>query len=306
MMRGSLIASTLVHSAILLAAVVSFSSPEEFDPAEDEAVPVEIVDVSEFSKRVAQAKDGEEKVEKPAPKPQEEKAQLAPAPAPQALPKVAELPPLEEVIDIPALAKPPEPEPQPEKQPEPKPKVEPEPEPAPKEVKTEPEKPKVAKPKPRRKPKIVKKKKPKKKQPKFDAEALTALLDKSVEKPLLKKNTEKTGTPRKGERDTTGEDTILSATERDWLIQRLSQCWIIPNGVKDADRLRVTVEYETDSAGYILGIPKSVNAANDSIGRIASESAVRAVFDCAPYDKFETFKNHKFRVNFDPRTMLNG
>ena len=295
-----MIASTLVHTAILLAGLVVLPDAEEFDSVEDEAVPVEIVDVAEFSKRVATAKDGEENVEKPAPKPEEDKRQVAPTP--QKLPQTAELPPLDEVIDIPALAKPPEPEPAPEKQPEPKP--EPEPEPAPKEVKTEPEKPKAAKPRPRRKPKIAKKK-PKKKR-KFDADALTALLDKSAEKPLLQKKTEETGTPRKAERNAAGSDTLLSATERDWLIQRLSRCWIIPSGVKDAERLRVTVEYETDSTGHIVGYPRSVNTASDEVGRIAGESAVRAVLDCAPYDRFETFKNHKFRVNFDPKIMLNG
>lgn len=301
-MRWSLIASTLVHTAILLAAVVSFSSPEEFDPLEQEAVPVEIVDVGEVSKRVATATDGEEKVEKPAPKPEEQKQQLAPAPPP--LPKAAELPPLDEVIDIPALTKPPEPEPEPEKEPEPKPKAEPEPKPAPKEAEAKPEKPKAAKPKPRRKPKIVKKK-PKKKR-KFDADALAALLDKSVEKPLLKKKTDETGTPLKAEQDAAGEDTVLTATERDWLIQRLSRCWIVPGGVKDAARLRVTVEYQTDSTGNVVGYPRATHAPGDDVGRIAGESAVRAVLDCAPYDRFETFKNHKFRVNFDPKTMLNG
>ena len=305
-MRWSLIASTVVHTAILLAAVGVLPAPEEFEPVEDEAVPVEIVDVDEFSKRVATSKDGEEDVEKPAPKPEEDKAQLAPAPAPapEPLPKTAELPPLDEVIDIPALTKPPEPEPEPEKEPEPKPKAEPEPKPAPEEAKPEPEKPKVAKPKPRRKPKIVKKK-PKKKR-KFDADALAALLDKSAEKPLLQKKNEETGTPRKAERDASGEDTVLSATERDWLIQRLSRCWIIPSGVKDAARLRVTVEYQTDSAGHVVGYPRATHAPGDDVGRIAGESAVRAVLDCAPYDRFETFKNHKFRVNFDPKTMLNG
>ena len=111
-MRWSLIASTLVHSAILLAAVVVLPSPDEYEVADEEAIPVEIVDVNEFSKRVAQAKDGEEKVEKPAPKPEEDKQQVAPAP--EKLPEVAELPPLEELVDIPALTKEPEPRPEPE------------------------------------------------------------------------------------------------------------------------------------------------------------------------------------------------
>lgn len=301
-MRWSLIVSTLIHTAIMLAAVVVLPSPNEYEPVEDEAVPVEIVDVGEISKRVATATDGEENVEKPAPKPEEEKRQLTPAPP--KLPQKAELPPLDEVIDIPALTKLPEPEPEPEKEPEPKPKAEPEPKPAPKEAKTEPEKPKAAKPRPRRKPKIAKKKPEKKR--KFDADALAALLDKSAEKPLLKKKNEETGTPRKAKQNADGNDTVLTATERDWLIQRLSRCWIVPGGVKDAARLRVTVEYQTDSSGNVVGFPRATHAPGDDVGRIAGESAVRAVMDCAPYDRFETFKNHKFRVNFDPKTMLNG
>lgn len=301
-MRWSLIASTLVHTAILLAAVVSFSSPEEFETLEQEAVPVEIIEVGEVSKRVATATDGEENIEKPKPKAEEQKQQLTPAPP--KLPQTTELPPLDEVIDIPALTKPPEPEPEPEKEPEPKPKAEPEPKPAPKTAEAKPEKPKAAQPKPRPKPKVAKKKPEKKR--KFDADALAALLDKSAEKPLLKKKTEETGTPQKAEQNAAGEDTVLTATERDWLIQRLSRCWIVPGGVKDAARLRVTVEYQTDSAGHVVGYPRATHAPGDDVGRIAGESAVRAVLDCAPYDRFETFKNHKFRVNFDPKTMLNG
>ena len=136
--------------------------------------------------------------------------------------------------------------------------------------------------------------------------ALTALLDKSAEKPLLQKKSDETGTPRKAERDASGSDTVLSATEKDWLIQKLAGCWIIPGGVKDAERLRVSVEYATDGARNVIGYPKASTTISGAVGVIASESAVRAVLDCQPFDRFETFKNHKFRVNFDPKTMLNG
>lgn len=316
-MRWSLIASTLVHTAILLAAVVSFSSPEEFETKFDEAPVVDLVDPSEFSKAVALSQDGKENVEDPAnktqkavrleggtpqpepPQPQEEQKK-EPEPAPKELPKEAELPPLEEVIDIPALAKPPEPEPEPEKQPEPEPKVEPEP----KKAETEPEKPKAAKPRPKRKPKIAKKK-PKKKR-KFDADALSALLDKSIKETSPRKEATGDGTQRKAERNALGDQTELSATELDWLIDKVQQCYRIPGGVADSKKWRVTLQFRTDARGQVIGAPIVVKSAGGETGPIATEVAIRALLACAPYDRFESFKNNVFRINFDPDRMVHG
>ncbi|MEM7426719.1 MAG: hypothetical protein AAF441_11520 [Pseudomonadota bacterium] len=305
-MHWALIVSLVLHTAILLAGIVALPQTQEYEAADEEAIPVEIVDVGEVSKRVALAKDGEEEVEKPAAAEQEDQRTVAPTPElPQ---QEAKLPPLDELLDIPALTAPepePQPEPEPVKEAEPEPQPEPEPEPEEKKAEEKPEPPKQAAPKPRRKPKIRLAEKPKKKR-KFDVDQLTALLDKSVDKPLLKKKTDETGTTRKAERDASGEETELSATEKDWLIQKLANCWTIPGGVKDAERLRVTVEYNTDGAGNVVGYPKASTSITGAVGVIAQESAVRAVLECQPFDRFETFKNHKFRVNFDPKTMLNG
>lgn len=301
-MHWALIVSLALHTAILLAGIVALPETKEFEVTdEQEAIPVEIVEISEESKRVALAKDGEEEVEKPAAAKQEDQKQNAPAPE---LPQQdAKLPPLDELLDIPALT---EPEPEPPKEAEPEPEPKPEPEPEPEKAEEKPEPPKAPAPRPRKKPKIKLAEKPKKKKRKFDVNALTALLDKSAEKPLLQKESEETGTPRKGERDASGTDTVLSATEKDWLIQKLAGCWIIPGGVKDAARLRVSVEYSTDGAGNVVGYPKATTNATGAVGVIATESAVRAVLDCQPFDRFDKFKNHEFRVNFDPKTMLNG
>ena len=316
-MRWSLIASTLVHTAILLAAVVSFSSPDEYETNFDEAPVVDLVDPSELSKAVALAKDGEEDIAEP--KTKEQKAVRLEGGKPQEEQPVQE--PEEPKPEEPAPKEPePEPEPEPkpvevEKEPEPvpepqevkkEPEPEPEPEPKPAEAKPEPEKPKVAAPKPKRKPKKkLAKKKPKKKR-KFDADALSALLDKSVEETTPQKAAEGLGTPRKAERNAIGDQTELSATETDWLIDKLSRCWRIPGGAQDPEQWRVTVDFQTDSTGQVIGEPVGVKAPNGPTRETAIDTVVRAVLACSPYDRFEAFKGRKFRMNFDPSIMLNG
>ncbi|MEM8687417.1 MAG: hypothetical protein AAGF81_08815 [Pseudomonadota bacterium] len=276
---------------------------------------MDLVDPSEVSQAVALAKDGEEDIADPATRKQEDVRLEASRPAEEQPEQQPEEAKAEE-----QAPKEPEPEPEPkpveaEKEPEPVPQPQevkkepepaPDPEPKPVEAKPAPEKPKVAAPKPRRKPKKkLAKKKPQKKR-KFDADALTALLDKSVDKTTPQRASEGSGTPRKAERNAIGDKAELSATERDWLIDKINQCYSIPAGVEDARLWQVTLQFRTDGSGQVFGVPLAVKSSGGAQGKVAVETATRALFKCAPYDRFESFKNNEFRINFDPDRMVNG
>jgi colicin import membrane protein len=108
-----------------------------------------------------------------------------------------------------------------------------------------------------------------------------------------------------GERKTPGEK--LSQSEMDALRQRLGSCWNIPAGAEDGDALRVSVRFRLDRSGKLEGRPEVVQGgASSGAGRIAAESAVRAVQKCEPFnlpaDKYETWA--EVIVNFDPSDMF--
>ncbi|MFW6077450.1 MAG: hypothetical protein ACOC71_06840, partial [Hyphomicrobiales bacterium] len=166
--RWSLIASTVLHGAIVAAGVVAMPSLDSYEVEETESIPVEIVDIEEASLRQAVSKEAEEEPEappappkieeveapEPAPKPAREVEQAAREPEPE--PAQPDLEPLDELIEATA-----EPEPAPAPDPEPETaEAEPEPVPVPK-MKPTPPKRVVEKP-----------------EPEFDADEVYALLNK--------------------------------------------------------------------------------------------------------------------------------
>ncbi len=108
-----------------------------------------------------------------------------------------------------------------------------------------------------------------------------------------------------GEKNTGGEK--LSQNEMDALRQRLSSCWSVNPGTIDADLYKVSVRFNLDRSGQLEGRPEVVKGgAPSGPGRIAAESAVRAVQKCAPFnlpsDKYDTWA--EVVVNFDPSDMF--
>ncbi|PRD43962.1 hypothetical protein C5748_08955 [Phyllobacterium phragmitis] len=109
-----------------------------------------------------------------------------------------------------------------------------------------------------------------------------------------------------GGRKTTG-GSKLSQSEMDALRGQISRCWNVPAGAVDAKGLRVTVKMKLTEAGDIEGSPQVVSGGgNSGIGRVAAESARRAVIRCAPYnlprDKYDAWAD--VIVNFDPSEMF--
>lgn len=146
--------------------------------------------------------------------------------------------------------------------------------------------------------------KPKSEDKQFDADAISALLNKQkASGGGAKRSTEKASLG--GEKSTGGAK--LSQNEMDALRQRLSGCWNIPAGVDDAATLRVSVRFQLDRSGMLQGRPEVVaGGAASGPGRTAAESAVRAVQKCAPFnlpaDKYDTWA--EVVVNFDPSDMF--
>ena len=321
-MRYTLPISLFLHLGILLAAVVVLPAPEEFRVTPQEALPVEIVNIEDVSKRMAMTRDAPEKpVEKPAPKIRK------PQPKPQ--PK-----PAREKVE----ARPePKPAPEPEPEPEPVKKAEPEPAPDPADLKklvekvAEPKpekaapaptpKPKAARPapKPRARPRVIRKlaalhrknrQKPKKphKRRKDAIDEIAALLNKVDETPKARPpEAEETGTPQRGPTDMAGNDATLSADLVDALRQKVESCWNVPAGVRDAEGLRVRVRFQMSPEGLVTGGPEVLNTMAHPAFDAAARSAVRAVLACQPYDflppeKYEAWKD--IILNFDPSRML--
>lgn len=302
-MRWSLAVSSLIHAAILAAAIVVLPPPSEYEVEEQESIPVDIVDIDEISARQAVSKDAkpEPPKEKPAPPKVEEAEKPKPAPEPaKEIKEAARLPepeptppepePLKELFEAAAAAPQVEPEPQPD--PEPKPE--------------EAEAPPV--PLPKKKP-VPPKKVAQKPEPKFNADDLAALLNKiDGPKQAPPKPSEVDGQPKRAAfTSLAGSDERISADAIDWLRERIERCWSPPVGVREAQNLVVKLRIELQQSGEVIGVPEIMNASSDPLFDIAAASAVRAVLSCQPYNGLPPDKYQAWRdiiLNFDPRRML--
>jgi outer membrane biosynthesis protein TonB len=313
-MRGSLIASLLLHVALLVATFIVMPNPEAFKVEEQEMIPVDIVSVEDFSKRMAMTKAPEapKKVETPRPKPQEVVKEAKPAP--------------EMAPEVKTAAKEPKAEPPPEpkkeepkkeeakKTEEPKP-LDPDPlknliketvDDTPEPKKEEPKKVEVKKAEvtPEKKPD----KKPEKKKPKkeLDVSSIENFLNKIDDKKTSpQKPTTETGQPQQSSVNLSGEDQQLAATLIDLLRQRLSQCWAAPAGAREA-QIVVKVRFRLDPQGNVIGFPEIVSAGSDPLSQTTAQSAVSAIMDCQAYeffpaDKYDLWK--EITINFNPNMM---
>ena len=299
--RWSLIASTLLHVAIVAAGVVAMPSLDTYVVEETESIPVEIVDIEEISARQAVSKDAEEEPEappappkieeveapKPAPQPAREVEQAAREPEPEPAPP--ELEPLEELIEATAE---PEPEPLPDPEPE---TAEADPVPVPK-VKPKPPKRVAQKPEPTPK-------------PEFDADQVYALLNKIDEADKAPpKPSEVDGQPRRAEFDSmSGSDERLAADLVDALRRRIESCWSLPAGARNAEQLQIKLQFSLTPDGMLSEYPVVLNASSNPAFDAAARSAQSAVKMCEPYNFLPVEKHDLWGeviLTFDPSRMF--
>jgi len=312
-MRWSVTTSFILHVAIMLACVIALPTTKSLEEAMPPAVPVELITLSEVSKRQAVSKDAPErpaeKIAPPKPKEEVQKAKPKPEPAPKPT----------EAVKAPAPE--PQPEPKPVKQaeaeappkpaePEPAPPaVSPEPEPVPEKA---PDKKAEAQPKPKPKvkpkppaPKVVEKKKPERE---FNPDDIAALLNKIPDEASAAQDTPiETGTPLRAERTSMiGTDNAITADEREWLRSQIQRCWNPPTGVMDAPNLLVKLRIAFNVDGSVVGQPEVTNSSSSPLFQVAADAAVRAVLRCQPYqmppEKYDSWRD--VILNFDPSHMF--
>jgi len=282
--------SSIGHAAILGWGLVTFAVTPLETPR-TEAMPVDLVSISEFAelragsktaKAAPEQKQKAEKVAEPKPVTDSEKKPVD-KPEPK---KEAAAPP------------PPPPEPKPTE-----PKAEQKPEPKAEEVRV-PEPPKKPAP-----PKLVEQVKPQNQQAKqrdFNPDRIAALLDKR--EPARQRTTGETPSPVATLGVTVGTASRLSQSEIDALRAQIQACWNPPVGAENAQELIVRLRIQFRPDGTLSAEPELMNRGTSPYFRVATESAMRAVRRCQPYTmpsaKYDIWKD--VEVTFDPRDMFGG
>lgn len=264
------------HLALLAGLSLTWSMQQSSFPSFQEAVPVEVVEVSDLPRITEPPKPSieaapQETVEAAAPEIAPEEATPPPAPDKPASKPVAEVPAPEAPAKV-----------------EPKPKSEP------------------AKPKPEA---AAAKKKAAER---LDAQELSTLIDKSLPKARRKpldtsdfaKSIEK-ALPKGARLDARATATLEQAIRA-----QIAPCWNPPIGGQDVQKMTVVLSIELDRSGRVIGTPDVVSqtgmtAGNQAYARAFADSARRAVLRCAPlqlpaeyYDAWKLFE-----LNFDPSLM---
>ena len=276
-MRRSTVISIALHAAILVWAVAIFPSARlDAPPLLD--VPVDVMSPSEFTKLKAGMVDAKDDG------PLEKKPD---APKPKALTEKTEPKPEEKV---------------PDKEAEAKPKDEPKTEEKKEVVKAE--KPKPVKTEPPKKPKPA----PEAKKRDFNADRISALLNKI---PDQSQATPKAAdTPPEAKKETHGQSTgtemTMSVNEIDALRAKIAQCWSPPPGGLGAEHIVVRLRMQLNEDGSLVGYPSVENSGGSGFFQAAADSAVRAVYQCQPYSSLPADKYAVWRdliLNFDPSQM---
>jgi len=314
-----IIASTLMHVALVALAIIGLPQLWNQEPERLEQVTVEIVTLADEAGAPAPEPEPELETEETAqPEPEPEVAELE-LPELEPLPEIEPLPELDPIEEIEV----PEPEALPEPEPLPEPEiVEPEPEPEPEIVEPEPEpQPVIAEaPVPIEKPEAPER--PEEPEAAFEDVMESLLLDRLAEEP----------TPETQDSETTFDDVMASldsssnapASDEETanlvsiIAQQISRRWNVLGGAADAAGLLVTIEVALSQDGRVLAAQvKDVTYTGDSIPaaqedafkQAARDSALRAVnyfrdhpFLNLPLDRYDFWRN--MIIRFDPSQML--
>jgi hypothetical protein len=323
-MRVGPIVSTLGHVAVLAWAVVGLPGAEPYPSEPVDAMPVELVEISDVTALRLGSKTAEDKPVERASTVETDTPEAPPVEDAGSSQTSQDAPPVPEpskVAALPDAGAPPPPEPEPAEVSEPEPAPQ-EAEPAPPEP-TPTEQPAETPPPPKetsaapvqasRTPKS--KPTPPKKvtqtatanaESKFNSDKISALLDKQQ--------------PSGGGTQTpTGQTALGSAkgktvskmtqTELAALVAAITPCWNVPVGATDADQLTVRMQISLNPDGSVSGQPEILNSSSSPFFRTMAEAGRRAVLRCGPYtflpaDKYENWKD--VIINFKPDGMFNG
>jgi len=300
-MKTGLTISALVHAALLLWGLVSFSA-RPLEAAPKDALPVDIISDKEFSELTKGVKNAAKTAE---PKPLVEKIG-DPKPVEDSTAKVSEK---REIKAAKAEAEPPPPIPEPrpaeakqEKKKEP-PKVDPIAEALKKD-----EAKRKAEEKAKESAKAqAAKRKPVPPQPTFDPNKIAALLDKREAR--REAATGEALAPVPGLGTPKGSAPQLSQSEIDALKERLTRLWNVPAGVQNPEELRVKFIIRIGRDRRLAAPPRVLTSGSSARFMAARESAFRALVTSQPYDMlkpdhYDLWK--EMEITFDPRDMFRG
>ncbi|RZI47146.1 hypothetical protein [Candidatus Finniella inopinata] len=314
MMRNFVIASLILHAAVVLLFCIGIGNPFQKTLKDQQPLLIDFVNIAE--KSAAPKLSPQQKIEPVKPKPQPEpevKPEPKPEPEPVSKPQEAE-----------------KPKPQEQKPPEPEKVEEPvKPESIPVKKKEPPKKKEEKKPDPK-KSDSKKTENPKPKEIKNHKAEVNLKKDKVVSKPDKDKKTDPKAKKQlkaslddllkdvdKDSDESQGDDgapaeTIgdtVTASEIDALRQHMRKCWVVPAGIKGAKDMAVDIKMELSKDGTVIkaDIVDKSRMARDSAFRTAAESAKRAALDpqCSPLPlppgKYDQWKNLEF--SFNPKDM---
>lgn len=321
-MRTGLTISTLLHLALLVWLFVTLPSTKI---QSTESVPVDVISADELSHIMAGSKNGQKS---DAPKPIVDKVAEQTTPVKDPVQKVSDKPEIVPTASAPPPPAPPEQkpekteakpekaEPQPQKA-EAKPeKAEPQPDPIAEAIKREEAKKKeeakkLAEQKKREEAKRREEARKREQQQKFDTASienrLSALVDHRTPQRQAATGANLNQVATLGAAE--GHAMTLSLSELDMLRRRLADCWHVPVGVQRARDLIVTVHIQLRRDGSLQAQPQVINTSMHPAFRVASESAVRAVQECAPFtflpvSKYEVWQD--ITLDFNPEEMFGG
>ncbi len=294
-MRTAYAVSATGHAVVLLWSIWSLAA-RPLPAVPSEALPVDIVSVSEFTQITAGSKSAPQAE---TPKPLVEKvAEAKPVDDPTAK--------IDEKKEVKAVRDPP---PAPESKP-----AEAKPSEKPAETKPDPVAEALAKEK-EKKPETKKAevkppvppKKPAPPAPKFDPGQVEALLNKRVPTRMAAAGEMPSSMPRAGLPHASAAQ--MSLSELDALRARLAQLWTIPAGAKDPQELVVLIRIKLKPDGTLAVAPMVVNNGTSALFAAARDSAIRALYRGQPFDmlKPEHYEQWKdIEITFDPRDMIRG
>jgi hypothetical protein len=143
---------------------------------------------------------------------------------------------------------------------------------------------------------------------KFDADRISALLNKLPDESAPPPTPAVPGEAAPDNaRNLGGLDQTLTLSEIAYLKRQIERCWSPPVGVDGAGELTVKIRLGLRRDGGLSSAPIVMNS-GDGAFQVAAEAAVRAVSQCQPYDlpgdKYDAWK--EVILTFDPRLMLGG
>jgi hypothetical protein len=288
-MRRSLVWSAALHLLVLVLAVVGL--PRLWDSAPPTDTPPMIVEMVKIDQQTT-AKDTPKK------KPKKKKKAKKTPPPPKAKPRTADLPPAPPRIKAASR-------PDTEKVPLIK-------QAKPKKVKKKKKKKPVARPP--SPPRAIARARPKRRPMVAKEDFLQSVLrdvapeersEKPKEKP--KKRPEPQPEPKKTVQNRAPLDAVATISEIDAIRHRIQQCWVIPAGARDADKLVVSIRVWVNPDGTVreAHILDQSRMLKDVFFRSAAESARRAVLNprCSPLPippkKYDQFK--ELVLDFNPK-----